>query len=310
MLRVVAAIPARAAGWRVALICLLLVTGGPAAGAGPRTEAARLLDQGVALYQAADYRAALDRFRRAYAVYPSPKILFNLASTLEALGRDVDAAHAYALFLEQSSADGSTPRARTARTALARLSGDLGRLLFDEALSGAAITIDGNPVVLPPDRRVYVAPGQHTVVVAFSGLVRQRVAVTVAAGRQRAVTAAVASIGLGRQPRLERRPRRVWTWLAAGTSVGLAAGGVAARMSGDAGSGTIARDKGDDDDDADPIGTGPDRHLYMSNLLFAGAGVAALATGVLYVYEGRAAAVAVSPGLTGSGLGVWIGGAL
>lgn len=299
------------AGWRAALICALLVTGSPAAGADPRRDAGRLLDEGVALYQSGDYPGALARFRRAYAVYPSPKILFNLASTLEVLGRDVDAAHAYSLFLAQSPADGSTPRQRTARTALGRLSGELGRLLFEESLAGAAITIDGTPVVLPPDRRVYVRPGRHTVVIAFSGLVRQRVEVTAIAGKQRSVKASLSSSALAQPPYIERRPRRVWTWLAAGTSVGLAAGGVAARLTTDGGLGTIASDKPKDEDE-DPPDTGgaPEKRHQVSNLLFAGAGVAALATGVLYVYEGRDRAVTVTPSVGAGGAGIWIGGRL
>jgi hypothetical protein len=80
------------------LIALVIVTAALPAAAGPREDAARTTDQGVARYRAGDYRGALGRFELAYQQFPSPKILFNIAITLEALGRPAEAAHAYRRF--------------------------------------------------------------------------------------------------------------------------------------------------------------------------------------------------------------------
>jgi tetratricopeptide (TPR) repeat protein len=90
-------------------------------GAEARSKAAADTDRGVALYRARDYRAALTRFERAYDRYPSNKLLFNIAITLEALDRRAEAAQAYRRFLDEGPPV-DDPRTRTARLAVARLS--------------------------------------------------------------------------------------------------------------------------------------------------------------------------------------------
>src|SRR5262249_29259382 len=50
------------------------------------------LDEGL-------YVDALDKFQRAYDVYPSPKLHFNLAQTYHELGRPVEALRHYELFV-------------------------------------------------------------------------------------------------------------------------------------------------------------------------------------------------------------------
>lgn len=47
--------------------------------------------EGAALYRAGKYRAAIERFERAYALYPEPNLLYNIGRSHEALG-ELDAA--------------------------------------------------------------------------------------------------------------------------------------------------------------------------------------------------------------------------
>jgi hypothetical protein len=224
------------------ILFLLAATGG--AIADTRADAARTLDDGVARYRAADYQAALVRFQRAYAVFPSPKILFNIAITLDALRRPAEAAQAYQLYLALAAPGGGEAdrRARVARAALQRLGARPGQLQL------------GGP------------PG----------------------------------------PREIPARRRTWAWLAVGTSIGLAGGGVVARLSAGAAD-RDARDA-DRDRDRDLLEESADDRRTVSTILFAGAGAAALTAGALFFLEDRGAALSVKP--TGGGMTVGIRGTM
>lgn len=53
----------------------------------------RLYLEGVALYKESKFRAALEKFDEAYALFPDPNLLYNAGRSLEALG-ELDAARA------------------------------------------------------------------------------------------------------------------------------------------------------------------------------------------------------------------------
>src|SRR5262245_10606710 len=67
-----------------------------------RAEAKSLLAQGLKLLDRSDFRGALERFERAYALVPSPKILFNLGEAYLGVGRNADALRSFEGFLDQS----------------------------------------------------------------------------------------------------------------------------------------------------------------------------------------------------------------
>jgi hypothetical protein len=58
-----------------------------------------LRDQGAAAVQAHDFAAALDFFERAYALHPSPNLLFNIGVARERLDRPDGAVTAFEAFL-------------------------------------------------------------------------------------------------------------------------------------------------------------------------------------------------------------------
>src|SRR6476469_9974370 len=64
-----------------------------------RPLAAALMSEGVKQLQAQAYDQALANFLEAYAKFPSPKILLNIASTLRDMGRPSDAANTYQRYL-------------------------------------------------------------------------------------------------------------------------------------------------------------------------------------------------------------------
>ncbi len=58
-------------------------------------EARALFEEANGLARRGEHARALERFRAAYALFPSPRILLNMSTTLRALGQDLEAAVGY-----------------------------------------------------------------------------------------------------------------------------------------------------------------------------------------------------------------------
>jgi hypothetical protein len=59
--------------------------------ASTQADVERLFAEGAAFYRGGKYRAAVDKFEEAYALFPEPNLLYNMARAYEALG-EVDQA--------------------------------------------------------------------------------------------------------------------------------------------------------------------------------------------------------------------------
>ena len=107
-------------------------------------DAARVLVQdGVELLNAKDYRGALAKFNEAYSKFPSPKILLNIGTTQKALGRDAEAANTYQRYLDDRDTD---PNRKSEIDAI--LAG------YDKALARIELT------VVPEDAEVQINLGE------------------------------------------------------------------------------------------------------------------------------------------------------
>jgi len=203
-----------------------------------KKEAARLVDEGNRAFEAKRYADALERYNAAYALYPSPKILFNLAETHRFLGDALSAVRHYRDFLAAGGADAGTPAHGAARDRIAELEKELGSLSVTGELAGK-VKIDGTEAGALPLRDVLVTPGEHELSVEMDGREVFRTKVALAAGEhievkaeQKALPAAVASspptdavvstpvAAAGDESLLEKW----WFWAAI---VGVVAGGVA-----------------------------------------------------------------------------------
>ena len=79
---------------RVILLCVVMMTVGAPARADTRTpqaQALALFADSDRAYKAGDFEHAAELLRRAYALYPEPLLLYNLARALESMG-DLDGA--------------------------------------------------------------------------------------------------------------------------------------------------------------------------------------------------------------------------
>ena len=136
-----------------------------------RSTARSLAEKGAADFKSADYKSAVDKFERAYAIAKVPKLALWYARALVKIGRLVEASERYA---EATRLEASGPKAAEQRAAQADAESERQLLLpriptlliTVEGAAGASteVTIDGVPV--PPallSEARPVNPGKHQV---------------------------------------------------------------------------------------------------------------------------------------------------
>lgn len=144
-----------------------------------RGQARDLFQEGVAQLDLGRYAEALECFQRAYALWDSPKILLNIATTLRALGENVDAGAAYARYLELVESD--NPRREEVAQALQDVRMHLGRIVSSNLRGVTRLWLDDVEIAALPGREIWVEPGAHTLVAERTDAPRQTLRVTVAA---------------------------------------------------------------------------------------------------------------------------------
>ena len=146
-----------------------------------RARAAAHFDRGIEFFNEHRYDAALAELARAYALAPAHQTLYNLARVHAALGHPVEAAHAYARYLEEAE-DAITPaRRREAELALALQRRRIGRLLVRTDVPGATLAIDGVDVATAPTSEpIELGAGSHIVELRAPGHESARRSVAIA----------------------------------------------------------------------------------------------------------------------------------
>ena len=124
-----------------------------------RPLAQALMTEGVKQLQARAYAQALANFLEAYAKFPSPRILLNIASTLRDMGRLADAANTYQRYLTDPAT--GSERIAEVKDLLLRLDEQLTILTVRVTPHGSDISIDGGP---------FLAVGSSLVTRVRSGL--------------------------------------------------------------------------------------------------------------------------------------------
>lgn len=138
-----------------------------------------LLKEGTAFYERGDVGAALAKFEAAYEIYPSPKLMFNIAQAERDLDRPVEALEAFQKFLAQVPEPTPEPLmpgkwsgavASEARESVADLKGKLGQLKVECHTPGIEVLADGKSVgVTPFTRTVWMTAGRHGIAVRGRG---------------------------------------------------------------------------------------------------------------------------------------------
>jgi len=233
----------------------------PPGGADAKAQATLLLREGTALFDRGEHGAALEKFEEAYAVYPSPKIWFDVGVADRVLARNAEAMEAFGRFLDEAP-DAPTASRHEAQQAIAELTPLLGRLNIECALAGTYVSVDGRPAgVTPLARAVWAAPGRHQIAGRHDGMVPDIQEVTVAAGAAHTLTlvlrplapppapvtaapslalpppapSAITSPGWSAAPATDRPiTRQWWFWTAVGAVVAAGVVGVVLATRGDA----------------------------------------------------------------------------
>lgn len=290
-------------------------------------DARRHFTRGVELYKEGDYRGTLIELRRAEALAPNYRVLFNIGQTLMVLQQYAEARDAYRSYLEKGGASVPAQRRVVVEEELKRLEARIGRVEIRVNVAGAEITIDDEVIGTAPlaaarelsagRRKVTVsAPGHQPVTryVDVLGDDRAVVDITLEASFSASAAAAPSPVVVGSlgsasparspSPREERASPSPAPWVALGATGLLTAGAVV--------SGVLALGaKGDLDDrvgtpsasaaDIDATRSRARTYSIGADILGACAVVGAGVTGYLFVTRRSSATGAVGVGVSPSG---------
>jgi len=170
------------------LACALLGYAPSSHAADPRADAQVRQEEGIKRYNAGDMNGALSAFTQAYAIYPSPKILWNLVLTELELGRNLEAARNIHVYLVSTDPAATSQKKDAARQKLEDARKKLGSVKI-EAPQGARLFIDGKafPTAYAADDVVELDAGGHTVAMETAAQRKER-AVNVKVGEITRVT--------------------------------------------------------------------------------------------------------------------------
>lgn len=142
----------------------------PAAQAGPVVDTQlgqRHFKLGVTLYDERDFEGARAEFRRAYAVAPSHRILFNLGQVSQELHDWVEALRYYRQYLAEGGAKIPEGRRREVERVMPELAARLAQVKLEIAGTPTQVLLDDVPVVLPADQTLSLNPGRRRLAVLY-----------------------------------------------------------------------------------------------------------------------------------------------
>ncbi|MDB4943395.1 MAG: TonB-dependent receptor [Labilithrix sp.] len=187
--------------------------------------------KGVAQLRASDWPAARASFETAYALFPHPSILLNLAIARLRTDDPVRAEQDLVKFLSEDGG-ASADELASAREALGDARGRLGTLRIVVSPASARVTVDeravetvrrADPGTAGVVAELRIKPGSHTVAVEAEGFVPDRRPVVVAARTEAMVTVELASTEPAPLPPSSVAPRETSVRTVVGWSlVGLA----------------------------------------------------------------------------------------
>jgi tetratricopeptide (TPR) repeat protein len=144
-------------------------------------KAGKHFQRGVALYNEADYRAALVEFRRAYETAPNPVVLYNIGQTYYQLQSYAQALTTFERYLVESGE--SAAHRKEVDDTVDILRSRVGKLQVAVNLDGCQVTVDDELVGETPIREpVLVSIGRRKVIAMCEGRSAETRVVEVAAG--------------------------------------------------------------------------------------------------------------------------------
>lgn len=140
-------------------------------------------DRGVEYVEDGDLRGAMIEFKRAYAMSPNYRVLYNLGQVCNELREYTEAQRYLQRYLTDGGAEIDAPRRREVEATLAKLNTRIATLLISSNLDGAELFVDNVSVGKAPlSEPVRVSVGTRTVSAAISGRPRVTQVVEAAGG--------------------------------------------------------------------------------------------------------------------------------
>ena len=140
-------------------------------------------NRGVEYVHDGDLKGALIEFKRAYAVSPNYRVLYNLGQVANALGRYTEAQDYFQHYLNDGGDEISADRKRDVETQLNKLAGRIATLVLTSNVAGAEIFVDEVSVGTSPlQGPVKVSSGTRTIAAVSSGRPRVAQVIDVAGG--------------------------------------------------------------------------------------------------------------------------------
>ncbi len=183
------------AGWAgragCAVLCAVTLGGATAWAQSPpgaqaaQAEARTHFQSGARLYQSQHFDRAIEEFRTAYRLFPTPVILFNLAQAYREDGRLSEAVAAFRQFVVESPRL-PDERRQDVETAISEIEAQRAVLRFEVEPAGAMLSVDGREVgTLPLPRGLELLPGEHTIALRLERHEPRSEAITLRAHEQR-----------------------------------------------------------------------------------------------------------------------------
>jgi tetratricopeptide (TPR) repeat protein len=217
------------AGFLVTLLVAFLHAGVALAQLKPSAPDARrakaLFEEGVALVDEGKWADALAAFQKSDAINPSASARLNIAVTLRALGRYVEAKRTLDKILDD---------ARTQKPPLKpKIKSDVEKLLKEVAPKILSVTVqvtppdgdvqmDGALLTIPPDGKISIDPGKHVFVVQGDGYDTATITQTLTTSG--AVVALVAPKTIPKIEVVKETPFYARAWFIATAAVAVAGG--------------------------------------------------------------------------------------
>lgn len=157
----------------------------PEPSAADRSAAQEAYRHALELFDAGRHAEALVDFKRAYALAPAFRILYNIGLCQAALGDSLAAVEAFSGYLRQGGARIDSPRRAQVDAEIARLSKQLAWLTLEVVEPGAELSVDGAVVGKGPlTRELRLNAGRHGVEVrSIDGTLKTQ-SVTLGAGAE------------------------------------------------------------------------------------------------------------------------------
>lgn len=148
-----------------------------------KKDAQALFGEGNQLFGEGEYLGALEKFRAAYAIFPSPKILLNEATTMRVLGRNIEAIETYEKYLSDPEKDPA--KIEPVRRAVREIDAFLAHVDLRPSVTDASVAVDGKPVAT--DKQLRFDPGEHAIIAQRQGFSQIAINVKLMPGENRVI---------------------------------------------------------------------------------------------------------------------------